>query len=144
MAEKKQIGLETEKPENLPDLLLGDAARLKEVTVSVLANAINHSEAGHIRLSVFGKIRNETVHLLFSIQALPEEENSSADLSGRKAVQADHDLDLEVAGALLASMGSELKLVRSGDAWKNIYFEMDQQIANPEQTGIAASEEQKR
>jgi signal transduction histidine kinase len=128
-AKKKHIGLETEIAENLPDMLIGDAEKLKEITVSLLANAVNHSKDGSIRLSVFGKVLGENVHLLVSVRALPENEIPSGELPDPKAVRVENDLDLEVAGALLASLHSELKSVLSADAWKDIYFEIDQRIA---------------
>jgi signal transduction histidine kinase len=129
MAEKKQLRLETEIAENLPDTLIGDEEKLKEITVSLLANAVNHSTDGSIRLSVFGKVLGENVHLLVSVRALPKDEVSFGELPDPKAVRVDNDLDLEVAGALLASLHSELKSVRSTDAWKDLYFETEQRIA---------------
>lgn len=129
-AEKKQLRLETEIAENLPDTLIGDAEKLKEVTVSLLANAVNRSADGTVRLSVFGKILGETVHLLVSVRSVPENDAAPGGaLPDPKAVRVENDLDLEVAGALLASMGSELKSVLSADAWKDVYFETDQRIA---------------
>ena len=53
----------------------------------------------------------------------------SGELPDPKAVRVENDLDLEVAGALLASLHSELKSVRSTDAWKDVYFETEQRIA---------------
>ena len=129
MAEKKQLRLETEIAENLPDTLIGDEEKLKEITVSLLANAVNHSTDGSIRLSIFGKVLGESVHLLVSVRALPKDEVSFGELPDPKAVRVDNDLDLEVAGALLASLHSELKSVRSTDAWKDLYFETEQRIA---------------
>jgi hypothetical protein len=129
-AKKKHLSLETEIPENLPDTLIGDAEKLKEVTVSLLANAVKHSADGTVRLSAFGKKLGETVHLLISVRSIPENEAApGGPLPDPKAVRVENDLDLEVAGSLLASMGSELKSVLSADAWKDIYFETDQRIA---------------
>ena len=130
MAEKKQIRLETEIPETLPDALLGDEAKLREVTVSLLAYAMNHSLDGSVRLSVFGKVQGENVHLLFSVRTLPEAADSSAGPEARKKARAVPDLDLEVAGSLLTALDSSLKSVCSADAWKDIYFEIDQQVAS--------------
>ena len=129
-AEKKHLTLESEIAGNLPDALIGDAEKLREVTVSLLANAVNRSADGTVRLSVFGKILGETVHLLVSVRSIPENEAApGGSLPDPKAVRVENDLDLEVAGDLLASMDSELKSVLSADAWKDIYFETDQRIA---------------
>lgn len=129
-AEKKHLCLEADIAENLPDMLIGDAEKLKEITVSLLANAVNRSADGTVRLSVFGKILGETVHLLVSVQSIPENETVHAgSLPDPKAARVENDLDLEVAGVLLTSMHSELKSVLSVDAWKNVYFEIDQRVA---------------
>ena len=129
-AEKKQISLEAEIAEKIPDMLIGDAEKLQEVIVSLLANAVNRSADGIVRLSAFGKILGETVHLLVSVRSIPENEAApDGSLPDPKAVRVENDLDLEVSGALLASMQSELKSVLSADAWKDVYFEIDQRIA---------------
>lgn len=144
MAEENRIRLEPEVSENIPDALIGDFVKLKEVAVSLLANAVNHSADGNVKLSVFGRILSGTVHLLFSVRFSPENEEPSGIRAGRKAAQADPDLDLEIAGSLLSSMNSELKSVRSADAWKETYFEIDQQIAEPVSTESIAAEDMKR
>ena len=129
-AEKKHLCLEMDIAENLPDMLIGDPEKLKEITVSLLANAVNRSADGTVRLSVFGKILGETVHLLVSVRSIPENETApGGSLPDPKAARVENDLDLEVAGVLLASMHSELKSVLSADAWKDVYFETDQRIA---------------
>ena len=144
LAEQKQIRLETEITETLPDALAGDAGKLKEAAASLLANAINHSEGSIVRLSVFGKILQDTVHLLFSVRTLPETEDPSGNIPDHEAVQPDADLDLEIAGSLITALGSELKAVRSSDPWRDAYFEIDQQIADPAPIGKTTAEELKR
>jgi len=129
LAEKKQIRLVRELSDAVPDALLGDAVRLKEVIVSLLANALNHSADGNVQLSVFGRKQEESVHLLFSVRTVPENEIPSDAVSEGRAHNAAPDLDLEVAGSLLPCLNAELKSVRSPDAWMDVYFEIDQRIA---------------
>ena len=128
-AEKKQIRLETAIDGKIPEELIGDEEKLKEIMASLLANSIRHSADGCIRLSMFGKTEGEKVHLLVSVRALPENRAPSGEQPEGKPVRAENDLDLEVARELLNGMGSELKSVLSADAWKDIYFEIDQQVA---------------
>jgi hypothetical protein len=78
---------------------------------------------------VYGKTVGETLHLLVSVRVIPENGVPSGELPDPKAIRVENDLDLEVAEALLASLHSELKSVRSTDAWKDVYFELDQRIA---------------
>ena len=129
VAEKKQIRLETEIAENIPDALIGNGEKLKEAVVSLLANAVNHSTNGSVRFSVFGKAEEESVHLLVSVRAIPENEDTDGGMPDPKAGRVVNDLDLEIADALLFSVHSELKSVRSADAWRDLYFEIDQRIA---------------
>jgi signal transduction histidine kinase len=126
LAEEKGIALETEIPENVPDALSGDADKLREVITSLLDDAVRHSADGSVRLFVFAKAGKGTVHLLVSVRSLPAGGKPSEALPNR---ETDPDLDLEVAGSLLACMGSGLKTVRSADAWKDVYFEIDQTVA---------------
>ncbi len=129
LAEKKQIRLETEIGESIPDVLIGDGDKLQEVTVSLLSNAVNRGKDGTIRLSVFRKENGDHIHLLFSVRTLPENDSADIGLPDPKASRVVNDLDLEVAGSLLTAMNAELKSVRSADAWKDVYFEIDQRIA---------------
>lgn len=141
LAERKQIRLEPEVSEQIPDALLGDAGKLKETAVCLLANALKESAGGNVRLSVFGKVREDTVHLLFSVRAVPENEAFSGGTAGGEPGRKGPDLDLEVAGSLAAGLGSELKLVRSPDDWKDQYFEIDQRIADPAPVGRITAED---
>jgi len=126
-ADSRGICLETEVAGAVPDVLSGDAARLKEAAASLLAGAVNRAQSGSVRLSVFGKqLDGPVIHLLFSVRSLPEGEDSG---SVPKAVAAEPDLDREVAGSLLSGAGSALKTVRSSDGWADMYFEIDQRIA---------------
>lgn len=141
LAEEKQARLETDVSETIPDALTGDAGKLREAMVSLLADALNGSAGGKVRLSVFGKAEGETIHLLFSIRSLPENEVPGDGLPELPAEKASPDLDLEVAGSLIAGVGSELKSVRSPDTWMDRYFETDQHIADPAPVGRFTAEE---
>ncbi len=94
-------------------------------------------------LSVFGKIREESVHLLFSVRAVPENSVLSGVFPDQKPNRAVPDLDLEVAGSLLSGLGSRLKSVRSPDDWKDQYYEIDQRIADPAPVGVISAEDLK-
>ena len=127
--------------ESIPDKLLGDAVRLKEVIVSLMADALHRSSQGSVKLSVFGKVLGEAAHLLVSIRFVPENEMPSGKLPERDTGPAFPGLDLEIAGNLLAFMDSGLKSVPSSDTWQEVYFEMDQRIADPAPVGRIAMED---
>lgn len=75
--------------ETIPDRLLGDARRLKEVIVSLMSSALHSTEKGNVKLSVFGKVLDESVHLLVSVRFVPESEDLSGNLSEQKAALED-------------------------------------------------------
>ncbi len=143
-ADSRRIRLDLEVTESIPDSLLGDAERLKEFVVSLMANAVNHSAPGSVKLSVFGKTLDHTAHLLFSVRSLPESESSAARMPEGKAGPASPGLDLEIAGSLLACLDSGLKTVQSADAWREVYFEIDQRIADPAPVGKITAEDMNR
>lgn len=140
-AEKKNIRLEPAVSDAIPDALVGDRAKLKETAVSLLANTIGRSKDGAARFSVFGKAQDGNVHLLFSVRFLPDAEDPSVTPPDGNAAPAGPDLDMEVAESLLAGLGSGLKSVRSSDEWKDMYFEIDQRIADPAPAGNKAAED---
>ena len=140
LADEKQIRLATEISGSVPEMLLGDPAKLKEAMASLLANAVNHSADGTVLLSAFAKGGKDAVHLLVSVRALPENEDPSAPPPEVRRIRTVPDLDLEVAGSLLTFLGSELKSVNTADAWKDMYFEIDQQTV----PGRSAGEEKER
>lgn len=141
LAAEKGLPLETSVTETLPDPLFGDAGKLKESIVSLLSSVLKHTGDSTVRLSVFGRVVEDTVHLLFSVQALPKQEHPAditpAPESGRK----DTDLNLEVAESLLTGLNTGLRSVRSPDEWKNVYFEIDQRIAGTAPVGSISMED---
>jgi len=140
-AETRGIRLELETTETLPDALWGDAGRLKEVIVSLMSNAIHRNEQDSVRLSVFGKTTDETVHLLVSVRSASDHAAPSDRIPERKGEKIIPRLDLEIAGSLLSCMASGLKTVQSADAWQEVYFEIDQRIADPAPVGKIATED---
>ena len=143
-AESRQVNLELEAAEAIPDVLEGDAARLEEVLSSLMSSAVGASGRGSVKLSVFGKAQGDSVHLLFSVRSCPENGEPSAKLPEKKTGAVMQNLDLEIAGNLLACMSSCLKTVQSSDAWQEMYFEIDQRIADPAPVGKITAEETKQ
>ena len=52
LVEQKGLTLEVEVDAALPDVVIGDSARIKQVTVNLLSNAIKFTEAGKIRVEM--------------------------------------------------------------------------------------------
>jgi len=54
---------------NIPDALIGDEIRVKQMLINLLSNACKYCEKGHIRLIVSSEpINDETISLTFSIE----------------------------------------------------------------------------
>ena len=51
----------------IPDLLLGDELRIKQVLLNILSNAAKYTKKGHITFIVSGKIINNDVFLTFDV-----------------------------------------------------------------------------
>lgn len=63
-AQQKQLGFVFEVPPELPDLVLGDSLKLRQVLDNLLGNAIKFTPAGSVRLTAR---RDENEHVEFSV-----------------------------------------------------------------------------
>ena len=53
---------------NLPGVFLGDAAKVRQIMINLLSNAVNYTEKGHVSLSVFGETLGEDeVNLIIEV-----------------------------------------------------------------------------
>jgi signal transduction histidine kinase len=65
---EKQIKLNFEVSESLPNKLSGDDVRLKQIIMSVLYNCINHTETGVINVNVDSIVRYDVARLMIKIE----------------------------------------------------------------------------
>jgi PAS domain S-box-containing protein len=52
LADEKDLGLDVSLDERMPDEIVGDAARVKQVTINLLSNAIKFTDEGTVRLQI--------------------------------------------------------------------------------------------
>lgn len=145
-AEFEQLDFSCHIDPRLPSRLYGDAVRIKQVIINLLANAVKFTEKGSIRLSVFGKMHDAgKVHLLFSVKdtgiGIRKED---LPLLTRRFAEADprrrHALDgtgigLDLSNGILALMDSELHVVSRYGRGSEFYFEIEQDLIDASPVG---------
>jgi signal transduction histidine kinase len=52
LAEEKGLQFAVEYDDKLPEVFVGDAARLKQIVINLIANAVKFTEAGQVKLEV--------------------------------------------------------------------------------------------
>ena len=67
-AEEKSIGLNTEIREEVPDELISDEFRLRQILVNLLNNAVKYTEKGSITLSLGGKYTDDGYELMLCVK----------------------------------------------------------------------------
>lgn len=134
--DKKNLKLNLDIPEKLPDIVILDPLRLKQVITNLLGNAVKFTEQGEITLKVefheiesnYGAfqfkvmdtgigISNEQQTKLF--QAFSQAESSTARKYGGTG------LGLVISNALLQKMNSELKLKSALGVGSQFYFTVE-------------------
>lgn len=112
----KNLALEIELAENLPGTVLVDASKLKQVLINLLANGINFTDKGFVRLTVEYSGGKEFV---FSVsdsgQGIPEEDHSSIfkayqQSKNTSTVDASTGLGLSISKSFVECMGGKLQL----------------------------------
>ncbi|KKL69947.1 hypothetical protein LCGC14_2109810, partial [marine sediment metagenome] len=118
-AEAKSLQLLSEVAPDVPDTLLGDPGRLRQILTNLVGNAVKFTDRGHVRLDVRVKSRTDRhVLLLFEVTdtgiGIPPEEK---DLVFKAFGQGDHyssgkyggtGLGLAIAAQLVERMGGRI------------------------------------
>ncbi len=79
--EKKGIELIVRIDEALPDLLIGDAGRIKQILTNLIENGFKFTEAGYVLLDINGTAAGDTLNLTIAVQdtgiGIPQEKLES-------------------------------------------------------------------
>ena len=128
-AQEQRTAVALDAAETLPDHLRGDAGLLREVLMNLMFALLPEAGGGKMLLSIYGKVLEEKIHLLFSVRAFPAQAEADGNTPEADNASGLTELNLEVASGLLTGMGTVLRDVPSPADRREYYFEMEQRIA---------------
>jgi signal transduction histidine kinase/DNA-binding response OmpR family regulator len=104
----------------LPEWLVGDVARLRQIVTNLIGNAVKFTETGHILVDVSGNVEDGTAHIRISVEdtgiGIPEDKTkhifekfSQVDASSTRRHEGT-GLGLAIASRLVEMMGGKIGL----------------------------------
>ena len=136
---EKDLTMKVSVSPAIPDALRGDDEKLRQVLNDLLFNAAKFTPSGSVTLSVFGKAEGGKAHLLFSVKDTGDgiDGELDEDFSGMAGTGAmdSTGVGLSLVNALLKLMDSRLQLVTAAGEGCEFYFELDQEVTDPDPIG---------
>lgn len=141
----KGLKLNFEIDENMPDVLLGDSKRIRQILSNLLTNAVKYTNKGSVTLKVSCKIEGENARIFYAVIDTGigiKKENIDKiydafqrfDLSRNKNVEGT-GLGLNIAKQFLNLMGSELHIESEYEVGSEFSFELEQKIIDENPIG---------
>ncbi|MCC9642324.1 response regulator [Rhodopirellula sp. JC740] len=149
----ENVALEFSSPEDVPDLLLGDPTRLRQVLINLVGNALKFTSKGQVTLSIRRDIEGttnldspetETARIVFVIAdtgiGMTQQQQ---DRIFEAFMQADSSttrrfggtgLGLAISSQLVELMGGQLEVCSVPEQGSNFRFDIPLQVPTPEQT----------
>ena len=132
-AHQKGLELVCDVPDSVPDTLIGDDLRLRQILTNLIGNAIKFTEKGEVTVRVSQRNqRHSRIELEFSVQdtgpGIPKE---AQERIFEPFTQADHSttrryggtgLGLAIASSLVALMGGKLEVESTPGAGSRFHF----------------------
>ena len=135
---EKKVEFFVEIDNNLPDELIGDELRIRQILLNLLTNAVKFTTKGHVRLYVQGEVEGEFVNLHFSIEdtgfGIKEEDldrlfENFARFDSIKTRQIEGTgLGLAICKQLLDLMDGEIFVESEYDKGSTFYINIKQKI----------------
>ena len=143
-SQEKNITISSEQTSDIPDALVGDSGRIRQILINLLNNSIKFSEKGAIHLTVELKSKpdEETVELLFSVSdsgtGIPDEEQHAifeafarGSLDTDKVVEGT-GLGLTISAEFVQAMNGKLWLEKTDETGTTFCFTIQCGLATEE------------
>jgi PAS domain S-box-containing protein len=115
----KQIDLKYEIAPNIPKTVIGDPARLRQILLNLVGNAVKFTQNGHVSILVSGKDLKEKLELTFAIADTGIGiQSDRLDLLFQAFTQADNSISREYGGTGLGlAISKRLVNLMEGTIW---------------------------
>ncbi len=144
-SKSKGIEFRLELNPDLPDGLLGDEVRIRQIVVNLLNNAVKYTSDGSVTLSVNGERNGNDITLIIDVidtgsgikeEDLPHifEKFDRADISRNKSVEGT-GLGLAITSGLLDAMGGSIKVESEYGRGSTFSVRIPQKISDGEPVG---------
>lgn len=142
-AEEKGLDLKVNIDPKLPEGLIGDELRIKQVITNLLTNAIKYTERGTVSLTMsLDKMKNDTAFIYIAVSDTgigirPGEMDKLFSTFDRLDAKRNYTIEgtglgLSICRRLLQMMGSEISVKSTYNAGSVFSFHVKQVISNPE------------
>lgn len=137
--EDKKVEIRTEIESDLPDVLIGDEIRIRQIIFNLLSNAVKNTEKGYIVLRVKGEIVNTFLNLTVSVidsgigikkEDIPRLFTSFQQIDSRRSNNNEGTgLGLAIVKKLITMMGGDITVESTYGVGSNFTFHLSQQIS---------------
>ncbi len=146
LAHEKGLELNCQIPSNVPDFLIGDAGRIRQVLINLIGNAIKFTDRGEVTVLVETESHTEsTVCLHVSVQdtgiGIPKDKQAAifeafmqADISTTRTYGGT-GLGLTISRQLVTMMGGELTVASTEGTGSTFSFTIELPVSSKQQVG---------
>ena len=141
-ADENNLQLHFDVDPSIPLGYIGDDVRIRQVLSNLLSNAIKYTKEGTVTFTVKGSKDGKTEKLYFCVKDTGigvKDEDIGKLFSAYERIEGQENhyvegtgLGLPITVQLLKLMGSELKVTSEYEKGSEFYFEIEQEIVNPE------------
>lgn len=138
--EDKNLEIRVDIQNDLPDILVGDEIRIRQILFNLLSNAIRYTDKGYIIVKIIGTVSEGFVSLDVSVldsgigirkEELSKLFNSFQQINSRKAKKSEGPgLGLVICKELLNMMGGSIRVESTYGVGSNFTFSILQKISD--------------